>query len=180
MIKPTKKVPPLSHWRLLCVQFEFKLINLAEKHMSWRSLRNSERFDYKIYSKTGEKFQTYMRKDLVDMVSSIDEELKLVCKLTRFMNEYELSLLYDVVDVAEGIREARQLAESYEEIHVKLKRELGDGDYNENYSGYDTQISKITDWIRDSKLEIRKKKESRSNEAEQEKLERSIKEIYKL
>ena len=96
------------------------------------------------------------------------------------MNEYELSLLYDVVDVEEGIREARQLAESYEEIHVKLKQELGDEDYNENYSGYDAQISKITDWIRDAKLEIRKKKESRSNEAEQEKLEGSIKEIYKL
>ena len=119
-----------------------------------------------------------MRKDVVAMASSIDEELKLVCKLTRFM--YELSLLYDVADVGEGMREARQLAESYEEIHVKLKRELGDEDYNENYPGYDAQISKITDWIMDAKLEIRKKKESRSNEAEQEKLEGSIKEIYKL
>ena len=107
------------------------------------------------------------------MASSIDEELKLVCKLTRFMNEYELSLLYDVVDVEEGIKEARQLAESFEEIHVMLKRELGDEDYNENYSGYDAQISKITDWIRVTKLEIKKKKESRDIEAEQEKLEES-------
>ena len=61
-----------------------------------------------------------------------------------------------------------------------MKRELGDEDYNENYSGYDAKISKITDWIRDAKLEIRKKKESRSNEREQEKLEGSIKEVYKL
>ena len=61
-----------------------------------------------------------------------------------------------------------------------LKRELGDEDYNENYSGYDAQISKITDWIRVAKLEIKKQKESRASEAEQEKLEESIKDIYKL
>ena len=66
--------------------------------MSWRSLRNSEEFDYKIYSKTGEKFPKYKRKDFVAMASSIDEELMLVCKLTRFMNEY------DVVDVEKGYK----------------------------------------------------------------------------
>ena len=88
-----------------------------------RPPRNIDRVDYKIYNKTGNKI-VKNRKGISIMASSVDQELKVVGRLERFMIEYDFSLLYEVVDIEEGIREVRNIVESYEELHLKLKLEL--------------------------------------------------------
>ena len=102
-----------------------------------RPQRKISRFDYKIYNVTGLQVPKGTRKITAEMANFIDEELKIVKKLSRFHVEYELSLLYEVDDVEAGIRELKYLVESYEDVHLKLKREIGDEVYEETYTDYD-------------------------------------------
>ena len=122
--------------------------------------RNIARVDYKIYNKTGNKLLKEYRKGISTMTANIDTELKLVCKLDRFKSEYELSLLYEIEDIEDGIKELRSIVEKYEELHIALKNELGSDSYAESYPDYEAGIKSVTDWIRvpSSKLGIRKKK----------------------
>ena len=122
-----------------------------------RPRRNIDRVDYKIYNKTGNKI-VKNRKGISIMASSVDQELKVVGRLERFMIEYDFSLLYEVVDIEEGIREVRNIVESYEELHLKLKLELGILSYEETYPEYEDRIKCVTNWIRSAKSEIRNKK----------------------
>ena len=92
------------------------------KDLSGRSLRTRERFDYEIFSKKGVKIPK--GKNIGIMSTLIDEEIKLVCKIKRFMTEYELSLLFELDDIEKAIVELRVLLEGYQEVHIKLVREL--------------------------------------------------------
>ena len=67
------------------------------------------------------------------MAENIDEELKLIRKIDRFMVENELKVLFDVSDVKEAIEELKILIDSYDDLHVRLKRELGDEHYNASF-----------------------------------------------
>ena len=116
--------------------------------------RNIARVDYKIYNRTGIKLLKEYRKGISTMTTNIDTELKLVCKLDRFKSEYELSLLYEIEDIEDGIKELRSIVEKYEELHIALKNELG-------YPDYEARIKSVTDWIRSAKFEIRNKKEKK-------------------
>ena len=130
------------------------------KDLSGRSLRTRERFDYEIFSKKGVKIPK--GKNIGIMSTLIDEEIKLVCKIKRFMTEYELSLLFELDDIETAIVELRVLLEGYQEVHMKLVRELKES-YSEAYQNFDRRIAEMTDWLRNAKLEIRQKKEDEKN-----------------
>ena len=56
-----------------------------------RPHRNIDQFDYKIYSKTGNKV-IKERTSISAMASSVDEELRVVRRLDRFLIEYMISI----------------------------------------------------------------------------------------
>ena len=140
-----------------------------------RPSRNIDRFDYKIYSKTGNKV-VKGRTGISAMASSVDEELRVVRRLERFLIEYNLSLLYEVGDIEEGIKEVRDIVESYEELHLRLKGELGTLSYEETHPEYEDRIKCVTYWIRSAKSEIRTKKEETSLAYKQERSDLAEKE----
>ena len=86
----------------------------------------------------------------------VDTELKITRKLARFFNEYDISLLFDVSDVENGIAELKALTDEYEDVHSQLSRisrDAGDEVYKETYSEqYDEQMKAILDWIRSGKI----------------------------
>ena len=94
------------------------------------------------------------------MAQNIDEELKITRKITRFMAENELDLLFDEKDVKEAIDELKVILNSYDDLHVRLKRELGDEHYNNNFKNYDDVMKSMTDYILAAKSLIRTKKSS--------------------
>ena len=135
--------------------------------MSDRPQRNIPKFCYKEYNRTGEK----LLKGSMEKISEeyIDEEIKIFRKLLIFFNEYELSLLFDIEDVESGIKEIKDLTEVYDDIHVKLKRSLGDTQYEDQYSVlYKEQMENINGWIKAAKLEIRRKKEENLDSVKKE------------
>ena len=113
------------------------------------------------------------------MEKLIDEELKLCPKLKHFMNDNGIELLFELSDFEEAIQELRGLSQNYEEIHVNLKRLLGDT-YKDTYDNYDNQMKIIMDWNRNARIEIRKKKqeekEEKSRKEKEEKEEKARKE----
>ena len=146
-----------------------------------QSLRETSRFDYKIYNKKGKKVPKYNRKDMNKMANYIDDELKLVRKIDRFMKENELSLLFDENDIERSIQQLDQLIDSYESIHVTLKRDLGDDEYATTLGKeYEDKIAFMTDWIRDAKLTIKRKKEKKISQLDNEKNELTMKGRNKL
>ena len=58
------------------------------------------------------------------MAAKIDEELRLVCKINRLYKEYEFDLLCDIAEIQEGINKLRSLIESYESMHISLKKRI--------------------------------------------------------
>ena len=63
-----------------------------------RHRRNIERLDYKIYGESGIKIGKG-RKGILVLASSVAEEMKVVRRLERFLVEYDLSILYEVIDI---------------------------------------------------------------------------------
>ena len=122
-----------------------------------RARSNIQHLDYKLYNKTGRKV-IKGKNSLIIMENKIDNELKLVCKISRFVKEFAIELLYDIEDIEAGIKECRELTENYEGIHIVLKRELAE-EYEEAYQEYDTITTSLVNWLRNARMEIRKKKE---------------------
>ena len=118
-----------------------------------RPRRNIERFDYKIYSGSGIKIGKG-RKGILVMASSVAEEMKVV-RRERFLVEYDLSLLYEVIDIKEGIKEVREIVEKYEELHITLRQELEGPRYEESYPEHNDKMQCVTDWIRKAKSAIK-------------------------
>ena len=86
----------------------------------------------------------------------VDEEKKFCLKTDRFRDEYELEVLFDIDYIESSIKESKKLLESYEEIHLELKRELND-EYEETYRNFEIKSKIMTDWIKKAKLEIKNK-----------------------
>ena len=126
--------------------------------MSERSLRTKERFDYKVFNDKGIKIVKNTRTGFDIMANLIDQERKIVCKISTFMTENDLRLLFEIEAIEKAITELRSLMEAYKEVHFKLESELGD-EYSTSYEGFDMQITEIKDWFRQAKLEIKRKKD---------------------
>ena len=85
---------------------------------------------------------------------NIIDELKLMYKVKRFMIENDQSLLFGITDIENAVRE------TYEEVHISLKREVGT-DYDETHKDYSTNVAMMSEWIIEAKLEIKRKKEEK-------------------
>ena len=130
--------------------------------------KKNVRLEYKEYHTRGRKVQkeaeklekiTQSFKDLSVMAVGqlVDDEKKVVKKITRFLDENEdLGLLFDIEDVEKAIIEVKNYIDSYEEIHIELEREL-DKDYDEQY-GECKAFQLATAWVKQAKLEIRTRK----------------------
>ena len=80
-------------------------------------------------------------------------------KIKRHINENEVDLLFDVSDIEDAISDIRSLTNSFEDVHVALRRELKD-QYKEKYPDYDKQIEDIAKWVKEAKKAIKEKKQA--------------------
>ena len=87
----------------------------------------------------------------------VDKETKVSFKFSRFVDEYDFDILFDIEDIEAGIIEIKKLIDSFEGIHVELKRELGDR-YQETYPNFAEKLKPMTEWVKNAKLEIKKQK----------------------
>ena len=55
---------------------------------------------------------------------SIDKDKRMCLQIDRLIGEYDFDLLFDVGDIEVGIAEFKKLIDTYEEVHVELRREL--------------------------------------------------------
>ena len=130
------------------------------------SLREVARFDYKVFNDKGVKVPLSVPK-VTNMdqpkVSNLDQfsdsEEKLKMKIKRHINENEVDLLFDVSDIEDAISDIRSLTNSFEDVHVALRRELKD-QYKEKYPDYDKQIEDIAKWVKEAKKAIKEKKQA--------------------
>ena len=86
--------------------------------------RDKKRLDYAHFDKTGEKI--FKKRSISTMSITIDHELKTVCKINRFLDENQISLFFDVEEINEGLEKMRELLQEFEDVHIELRRELGD------------------------------------------------------
>ena len=141
-----------------------------------RSSRNKNRLDYKIFHKSGEKVSK--NREIFNMSDTIDEELKIVCKINRFLEENDLSLFSDVEEIDNSLEKIRILQQEYEEVHIKLRRELGDDEYQKTYTEYEKSQDVMMTWLKDAKFE-KKRKKDKSSEQILEKLRAEEKFLFK-
>ena len=126
--------------------------------MSNRRLRPIERLDYKTFSDKGEVLRREPE-GFRKMAKLVDQELKIVGKIDRFLLENDLSLMVDELDIKEAITELKILTESYVDVHIDLKNDLKE-DYAQTYPGYDDQIKRMVDYTRSAKQEIKSKRDN--------------------
>ena len=108
------------------------------------NLRSKQRFDYQIFDARGIK--------VPKMEDLIDEEAKFHLKITRFLNDNELDLLFGISEIEDGVAAATHLSENYEEIHVRLKREFlkldhGAEEYARAYGNIEDRVKPILDRV---------------------------------
>ena len=144
-----------------------------------------ERFDYRVYSKTGRKVAKECRQlkrvtEGFTNISNMDaekivlDEKKLCLKIKRFFDENNIETLVYSEDIELGISELRVLVENYEAVHVELKQELEN--YDDQYADFDTTINKMSSWRKNAKVELRRRKAERDEKEERLKYEREEKE----
>ena len=63
----------------------------------------------------------------------IDEELKVVLRINRFFQENSLDDLTDFEEIDSYVRDLKILQQDYDEVHVTLRRKLGDQLYTQQY-----------------------------------------------
>ena len=59
----------------------------------------------------------------------IDTETTLSLKILRFINDNDMDLLLDVEEIEARIFDANELCDRYQEVHVKVRRALGEEEY---------------------------------------------------
>ena len=130
-----------------------------------RPSRKISRFDYKGYHRTGvknskldaqyKKLADSLDKDSVmERTRLVDEENIIVREIEGFLEEYDLEDLYSIEDIEKCIEEFKQLKKRFEEVHVKLRRILGE-EHERSYKDYDycenCKMAKITNIVKIAK-----------------------------
>ena len=129
-------------------------------------LRDTKRVDNKTYGNSGKKVLKKQTYSCSRMAALIEEELKISAQLDRFYSEYELEILLEVGEIEEAIKEFKILANKYEEVHIRLRRELGEEDYELAYENVGAHLRRIKEWIRNAKVEVKNRKLAASSERE--------------
>ena len=122
--------------------------------------RDQNRLDYAHFDKTGEKI--FKKRCISTMSITIEHELKTVCKINRFLDENQLSLFYDVEEINEGLEKMRELLQEFEDVHVELRRELGDAEYEKTYTEFKKSRDHMMTWLKNAKSERSKFKKGSS------------------
>ena len=122
--------------------------------------RRQKRLDYAIFHKTGDKI--YKNRDIVDMSVTVELELKVVCKINRFLDENGSLEFSDVDEVNECLDKMRELQQEYEDVHVELRRELGDDEYEKTYTEFQKSRDVMMTWLKNAKIERMKFKKQSS------------------
>ena len=122
--------------------------------------RDQKRLDYAHFDKTGEKI--FKKRCISTMSITIEHELKTVCKINRFLDENQLSLFYDVEEINEGLEKMRELLQEFEDVHVELRRELGDAEYEKTYTEFKKSRDHMMTWLKNAKSERSKFKKGSS------------------
>ena len=131
--------------------------------MSRKSSRSVERFDYKKFNDQGIKVPIVHEGlseeiDLSNMDSLVDEETKLGYRLRRLLEEHELEYLFSASDVEAAISEMKESIERFEDIHIQLKRGLGEEEYIKLYPDFFARLKPKTDWIIQAKRVLHERK----------------------
>ena len=143
-----------------------------------RTDRNISRVDYKVFHQIGQKGSKHdaqykklaksLDKDsIMGKTQLVDGNSMIVLEIKGFMEEYELEELYGIVDVEKCISELKQLKKRLEDMHVNLRRVLGE-EYEELYRNYDDDVKMITDWIKDARIEMSSRKIKHEREEKEE------------
>ena len=99
------------------------------------------------------------------MENLVDEETKLSFKLNRLLTEYDLGQMFDVSEFESAIPEVKASIELFEDVHVRLKRGLGEGEYLKMYPDFFHRLKPMTDWVGNARRNLRQ----RIREVEKEK-----------
>ena len=96
------------------------------------------------------------------MSLTVDVELKIVCKINRFLDENQISMFSDVDEVNECLDKMRELQQEYEDVHIELRRELGDDEYEKTYTEFQKSRDVMMTWLKNAKIERMKFKKQSS------------------
>ena len=116
------------------------------------------------YSPSGDTIYTTLSMD-----DLFDNEAKNNMELTRFLNDYSLDLLYGIDEITAAIALAQRLCDSYERVHISLKRGLGADEYGKQYAHFGERISEVRMWTRGARAEVKKLKEQQDQDLRRDK-----------
>ena len=104
----------------------------------------------------------------------MDSEVTLNMKISRFFNDNSMDLIFDVKEIEVSINDANDLCDRYQQLHLKLKRTLGEEVYGTgNFQGkLDVEVRKFMDWNKEAKAEVRRLKLHASDKLEREEKEK--------
>ena len=109
-------------------------------------------------------------KEPSEMNDLIDQETMLSWKFVRLLEEYDLTVLYDISEVEEALQEVRDSVENFETTHVQLQRGLGIK-YAELYPNAMDRLKPMTDWIVSARKDLRIRKVQKDQRDERLRLE---------
>ena len=96
---------------------------------------------------------------------TVEQEKKVVRRISRFLEENDFDLFFDVEEVQMAIVESRNILQEYEDVHVELENELGLEAYTEKYqTEYSKNRATMMDWIKSAKMESNTRKKNFCNQ----------------
>ena len=136
-----------------------------------------QRWDYKTLNNTGVKI---LKAKPARMTLTVEQELKVVKKIDRFLEENDkLDLFFDADELYEAIRECREILQEYEEIHVELQNELHD-DYEGKYKYFSEIRQNLMGWVLNAKEEMRSRKRLALNQNQEQENRRETEALEKI
>ena len=99
----------------------------------------------------------------------IDQETKMSYKAKRLLDEYDLEHMFDVLEYEAAILEFKEAIENFEDIHVRLKRGLGEDAYLKQYPEFFERLKPLTDWVVKAKRDLMVRKRDLEKSKEEEK-----------
>ena len=81
------------------------------------------------------------------MSVAIEHELKTMCKINRFLEENQLSSFSDVEEVDECLEKMREVLQENEDVHIELRREIGDEEH-EKSTDFESSRDMMMTWLK--------------------------------
>ena len=150
--------------------------------------RKTDRFDYRVYDKTGKKVSKEQKRleeisDRIDQVMSreqlISDEAKLCLKIDRFVKDNEIDLFFDAAEIDDALATFTPMIDNFEHFHVELKQCLEEQEYKDAYKdSFDSLYLKMCEWtkkVKKLKLKMKKDKDEKDDRLRKAEVERQEK-----